>query len=776
MTRPFANAVAAVSPIVVLVLALLWLGRKEPWVAAPDVVTQDHALASSPPDIVILGNSLAAADVNRPALSAALSMGPAVALTENASSAPTWYAMLKFRVAEGNYHPKLILIVNSLTAMLRPTPNGPADMALMKQHFSEPDAVLSTKVLGGSPTPWLDRVQDRRTHLHQDGLDALRTLVAGPDAQTVLGGIFTNENNRSTEQHAVGPIIEREREDSAGVGVGWDASVMPDIVSLGKELGAQVVFVRVPIARSQPRYDDVPSATEAEVITQLNDAGAGWIDLRSLTDSEADFSDGRHMNARGRQRLTALLAEKLVEIGATGRTRMAASLLPVLPTHVTRSPAPPPLVSGGARTIKPPCGFILPWGTFGFLAQNALQARGHRVPSPLIVRQDGVPLAFLTNMDDLGPECHGAYGPGGNGMRFSGRRATGQFDLALTPDFPLMYRGVATWWLYPETSAEAAFSGAWKAPEFSVSATIAPVGEGTPPTLTAGDTRVPFTLDADGMLRAELVTGPPTADWRTTIETPAGGSFGILKQWLVGKDEAKVAVVETVSKVVSLFSQTFTCSDPPPLADPGPPNDGPIPWFTVPDLEWLARKEVAELAGDRGSSPVLVTQDGAILPRGALQDLQAGKAGITNHFADKLQFRPTDGRLEHAWGIALDPHRTVKHGRWVYPGETCEVTIIPKNLRTQVRTIMVSAAAGQPPPEGATLRVTLTTGDQTLVDDVVDWVAAVDGQSWRLPNEDVPALTLKLVASADLPISFLKLLAVGDTPTSTAIAPDVGGE
>ncbi len=769
MTRPLANVVAAnlvafFGPLGLVVVTFAWLGHLEPWTASASVRLQDETLAATPPDIVILGNSLAIEDVDGKALSAALDLGPTVTLRENASPAPTWYAMLKFRLYEANYQPKLVLVVNSLTAMLLPRPVSATDMARMEQHFAEPDEVLSRKVFGGSRDPWRDRVEDRRTRLHQDGLNALRKAAAGAEAEGILASIFAAEHLRASERHVVGPIVEREVRGAKRTADGWEASVMPDIVALAKARGAKVVFVRVPIARSQPRYDDVSAGVEAEVIGRLNEVGGGWLDLRSMTDSEADFTDGRHMNARGRERFTALLAARLKEMGALGNATMAPARLPMLPSRVERVGIPKLPVFPAPKLTKSPCGYIAPWGQMAFLSDGALQKAGLRVPSPLVVREDGVPLPFFSQVEDLGADCHGAFGSGGSGLRFSGTRADAAFDVALATDFPMIRRSSETWWLYPESRASVGYDRAWDRGAFSVSVNVVTVGEGPAPALVIGETRVPLTADNEGGFRATYEGAAPVGTWEMAIESPVGGAYSVVRRWAVGSGEDRVTLVDITPRVVTLFGQPFTCTEPPALPDPGPPNVGTVPWFEVPELGWLGRREITEIAGDRGSSPVLVSEDGTLLPRGNLQELKSGKRGMTSHFGDRVQFTPTDGRLDHRWGVALDPRRDVKHGRWVYPGDTCAVTVSPAKIRQTVRTLMASAATSQPVPEGASLRLTLHAGARMLVDDVIDWTTSAEGRTWTLAASEDEDMTLKLHSSPDMPIAFLKLLSVGDVP------------
>ena len=76
------------------------------------------------------------------------------------------------------------------------------------------------------------------------------------------------------------------------------------------------MFVRVPLSSGARAEDDLPPAEEREAILALNEAGAGYLNLREADFTDADFVDPRHMSAAGRTRLTAQVAEGLLALGA----------------------------------------------------------------------------------------------------------------------------------------------------------------------------------------------------------------------------------------------------------------------------------------------------------------------------------------------------------------------------------------------------------------------------------------------------------------------------
>lgn len=744
----------------VLLAVVGTLGAAAPWTPSDSVKAQDKLLSDAQPDVVVVGNSLAASDVDLKALQQATGL-KAATLRENASPGPTWYTLLKFRLFEAGYRPKVILVVSSLNAMLRTRPDGEMGMARLQQHFAEPDDVLARKLLGGNPR-WR-RMKERRTQLRASILDDLKYTVAGSKADEDLEKVFDMAAVLSGGPTQVMPIVEQEAV-STETATGIEASFILDIIELGKKNGAKVIFVRVPVAPASARYDMVPMDVQREVVQAINTAGGGWLDLSGLPVSEADFRDGRHMAAGGASRFTQVLLERLEKMGAFSAGSLAQAALPLVPDILQRE-GQSSVMGEASRVVEAPCGQMMGVGAMKALTDAALMEAGLRVPSPLMVLENGRPLRKKTSRADLGPECHGAYAAFANGMRFSGTQTEATWSLGLDPSFPMETPAERVWWLYPGTTLRIGFSESWDRGAFSVNLWGRRLGDGSGQVQVAlkGGPSVP--MSGEDRLEAHLEAAAPQNTWEIQISSPEDGPFVLLQKFLLGEGSEAVALLSPTPKVSSLLKTPLSCGTAPRVAQAPeaiPPKKQGDPWhISLPDLQMLANKQAADLAGDWASSPVRLWLGGQRLERVKLGAL---KPGSYNHQEGEIRYVPPEGADPKDIQIALDPEHLTAQGAWIYPGDTCTIQVSAAKLRQTVQALLLAGGSLSPPPEGAVLSVELLKGEEKLIAAQVDWAAAMHGIHWALPTGMREDFIVRLQSSAEMPYVFLKQLAVSDSP------------
>jgi hypothetical protein len=540
---------AIVGPVLVLGLSLYNLGKAEPWKASEAVLAIQKDLKAANPEVIVVGNSLAAADIDLKQLSAETSLKTGL-VRVNASGGPTWYTLLKYRVFEEGYQPKVVLVVSTLTAMLRPHPGSTEQLAKLVEQVNGPDALLGLRGLAGEG--WLDRAKKTGVEHKKQFLEGLRDyavglLIAGDAAQgaeltsKALPVIFADEAVDAENKGGVMPIVEAEILKQK---LGVEASFLEGIVRLCKEHGAKVVFVRSPVAPAALWEDAVAPEVEAEVIALLNRLGAGWVDLKKLDVSAADFQDTRHMNKAGQARMTRAVVAALKELGALGEGPIKPAALP-LAVSLSRTgnlvlPLQPEL-------SEAPCGMVFKTPSLMAISDPILSKAG--LPgSPLRVLENGRALPPRKSPEELGPSCKGAYAHLMRVVRFSGSTETAHWELGHDPAV-----SGKRWWLYPGTGIRIAGQGPWDGSRgaFKLRVLMRKVGEGSGGKLVLSSGEEQVFTEAEGFLVAE-VEGNPGESWWAEIQ--GGSGYGLVESVELGKER----LLEQEPAVVMLLGQKAT--------------------------------------------------------------------------------------------------------------------------------------------------------------------------------------------------------------------------
>jgi hypothetical protein len=185
-------------------------------------------------------------------------------------------------------------------------------------------------------------------------------------------------------------------------------------------------------------------------------------------------------------------------------------------------------------------------------------------------------------------------------------------------------------------------------------------------------------LNGEERLEAHLQAAAPQNTWEIQISSPADGPFVLLQKFLLGEGTEAVTLLAPTPKVSSLLKTPLSCGEAPAIpktpAAVAPKKQGD-PWrIPLSDLQMLANKQAADLAGDWASSPVRLWLGGRRLERVKLGAL---KAGSYNHQEGDIRYFPPEGSDPQDIRIALDPEHLTAQGAWIYPGDTCTIPVSP---------------------------------------------------------------------------------------------------
>ncbi len=827
-----AVALAVLLPVAMLGVPLGWWARPDPPAAlSPTAIRLEKSLGTDP-EVIVLGASKVGTDLDVAVIAEAFasSRQELAPLNLSGTTAPVWYAILKNRVYGLDKKPKLILVYSTFDWALATRPTSEAERAVLLGQMGDEEEVLQRKVLGaGSGGATWDRVRRRRTEAHTRLLAFVRdaavgvTLAPKGEADVVTAGsamaapaldaLFGMEAGLDlSAAHRAIPIVEETRAKTTVSTTHLEDTLLPDFLAMAREHDAQIVFVHAPVRASLEVSFQVEPALLRDAVQAINDAGAGYVDLRELRLSDAAFGDTVHLNRVGRDALTGALVERLREMGVGGEGPLTPARLPVvsIPPTVTRVGSPPVLPPVAPRRGPRACGWEAPIPDLRALNDFALQTAGLGMTSPLLLLEDGVALAPHATRAEFDDACKGAFLHQDRVVKFSptGPDAesvgTHAYTFALSDDVPIRTeQGFEAWWVYPGTSLTIAFAEGYVAPgAFGIVVDAVVFGEGAGAPVVRVDDGPEAPLLGQGLHRsAILAPAAPSGPWRMTVSAPPDGGWVLLRRVAYGSADDLRFVVGTPGETsVGILGANGTYAAAPaplaPLGAPTPAEDG-YAAFDISGLGVPDTKALYELASVRGCSPVRVLEDGAstltAVPR--VVDLP-GAPGRYTHEGSTLTIMGTDGAAPGANGRAytavLDDTRRCRGLRWLYPGDSLTLTVEPnllaRLLADPTRVELGGAAAAEPVAADATAGAAATeeegtirirVGDTVYLDERFPLAAlASTPPAWTLdrplPRGPAP-ITVELAIPPSAPytlVTSLELSEPGDLP-SVAPAPAV---
>ncbi len=566
-----ALALAIVLPLAVLGAGWSALGRPDG--ATGKALAMDRELLEAgPPDVVVLGSSLARTNVDLDVLATELGIPRRriALLTLPNATAAHWYAILENRVFASGYRPRLVIMVGALTTMVTPEVLMDTNGERLVNLLSDDEPVIAAKVFK-SRGPYEFALLSLR---ERAGL--LRDLLVEGWRDVALAGLFLGRSERQAgsrlaqranetvfaddameyELHDAQPtglyVGEVEQIDLTGLDIARD-SLIPDIAALATAHQAHAVFVRTPFPPSNADNDRVPPEVERITSDVMADSGAFYVDLRGLNLSDTYFRDMRHMSVEGAALFTRALARTLVDANLMAGGG-AWSGHAVRPSSVTRTLRP---ADGWALRSDGGCMWSAPAGALASLTDGALDALDATGALPVRVEAGGVALPWragagrdgtcepgfgvadgrlwvVTAAGEAGPASRsvrevrggapaqvvsgghaGAPGaPTGGQGDASNPAVVGAPTVSWVSDGPVTRLGddAPIWWVYPGSSLDLRFDDPWgHAPEAFTArllGDLAGPGAASSVRVTVFDQRVPLTQDG-GRVWADFK--PPAA-------------------------------------------------------------------------------------------------------------------------------------------------------------------------------------------------------------------------------------------------------------------------
>jgi hypothetical protein len=819
-----AIALTVLLPVATLAAPLAWWGRADPPATlAPVAAGMEKAVADNP-EVVVLGASKVGTDLDHAALAKAFASAPnqIEPLNLSGTTAPVWYAILKNRVYGTGQKPKLILVYSTFDWVLSAVPSGEAERAVLLSQMGSEEPVLRHKTLGeGTGGADWDRVRRRRTEAHTALMGFVRDAAVGlalaPSegddrvaagaalAAPALEALFGMQANLdlSHSKSAI-PIAEAARVE-ATVSNRLEDTLLPDLLAMAKDNGAQLVFIHAPVRLSSESQYLVEPHLLRDAVQAINAAGAGYMDLRELRLGDAAFGDAAHLNRVGREALTAALVARLQAMGVGGSGPLAPAPLPVVttPPKVTRTGSPPVLPAATPRRGPRACGWEANIPELRPINDFALQSAGLGMVSPLLLLEDGVALKPHATRDEFDDACKGAFLHQERGVKFSPTGAdadavsTHTYTFGLSEETPLRTaQGGEAWWVYPGTTLTMDFpegyTGGAGAYGVQVDAVVLGGAAGVPTVRIGAGAEAP--LIGVGLHRsASLAATAPTGPWSLSISTPADGGWLLLRRVAHGTaaDPRFVVGGPGGSQVGVITADAAYAADPAPLGPLGAPTPG-LPGGAAPaganavatyDLGGRGLPDTRALwqaASVSGCAPVRVMEDGAALPTLVVRAEEVGKApGRFTQVGTQLIVTGSDGTAPGANGrtyaAVLEPTRKCRGLRWLYPGDVATFTVKPAVLaplladatRVEIGGVAVPTALAEGTPattaEG-TLRIRV--GDDVYLDTTFPLAnLATTPPAWTLdrplPRGPEPVI-LELSIPPDAPYTLFTSLAVSE--------------
>ena len=724
---------AIVGPLAVLGVAYERLSRTEPREPSELVQEQDAALQEQNPEVVVLGSSWAATNMDPKTLAKGLKIPELKVLTlaQKASQPPVWYAMAKYRLYGSKARPKLILVVTSLPLLMT---NQPRSLSELEQHFVTPDEVLLRKVWGEDGSPWLTQLLDQRGRLRDSMRDGIRSLsvrlLVGSGADQDPSELQSQASRRVFEKvegtgdatlHRLLPVVEEEgpaRVGSAAQTVKPADSYLGDLATLAEDHGARLVVVISPVAGHQRSQQNVLPAVEAELIALANQRGVGWIDLRSLHMDDRNFrADGGHMQKAGAIRFTEELLRKLNEIGALGSGPLQSATPPATVEQVERLGTVARIENARSRLIDPAlCLWAIDLRAWDAIAPRYLYDQVGTVNLPVRAIFRDQLLKAMPRNDLAGHQCEAMLGFNGaaTGMLLPQGATPEEVSFELDPTLPGPDDKDPAWWVYPGTTLRWKLAGV-QTGNMEVSLAARALGAGTQqPTLEMEGEIALFQPGTEG-LEAHLSFDNTSTNPELLLRVPAGGPFVLIRRLSVNVEGQHTALVTAPTlSPVDLFAGALSSSSPPPVSTPPSERSGDYKFFQIPWTNTLSCSPL-RLRGDGLELPV---QNPWPSPRPVGPGLQ--------HIGDRLYVKSDAEDFEIYLDEGRDceglPCRACPKSRWLYPGEKLTMSLnapARRKLSATIRAIhLVGESLGGGAPE-ASIAVRATFKAALLLDATV---------------------------------------------------------
>jgi hypothetical protein len=347
-----------VGALVVFSLSSLYLGQKcdDYFVAREAEGVEGAAVTTrrmsksyelSRPELVVLGNSILEAGVNRKQLRNTVGLRTFLAPVRGSASA-LWYAYLKYEVLAKEQKPKYVVILFRDILLTFPTYRTEWRYQGMIRALAGDDPLMKELVFSSSSDPITQLLDDNwPLYRSRDQVREVVELTAREKLLENLPGVERADVVRAVGRTFSPKNFDQElatlEEEDAGISkdflpyFDFDAHVedsfLPAMIDLCQEAGVELILVRAPARRDLPELlaqKELPRYARellpdylAKLTAYLEQREVTFIDFHGEPElRDAHFGIGDHMNLEiGQPLFTGLLGERLLEVGVGMRDR-----------------------------------------------------------------------------------------------------------------------------------------------------------------------------------------------------------------------------------------------------------------------------------------------------------------------------------------------------------------------------------------------------------------------------------------------------------------------
>lgn len=311
----------------------------------------DAILQATDPQVVLLGPSYANTDLRREVIAKHLNVPvhDMALLSVPNSVGSHWYAILRYRLFDKGYRPKLVVVVSGLQSMLLTTPLTESSWMNLEAQLDDPSDALVRAKASRNHSLVLARAREQRGQVRAAVFDVLRFLpprwflpsrsrrgmgMPATEVRSSLDRVFADERVDMSLHTTNSSPIEVNRQVRA-----YDPAMLPspqssfigDITDLAAEHGARVVWVRPPMSPDIPRDldDTVLPGVQAQTVQMVQDRGSDFLDMRRLPMSRDMFKNEDHMNDEGSIRFSEALGVALRGLDAMHPVARPGALEPL---------------------------------------------------------------------------------------------------------------------------------------------------------------------------------------------------------------------------------------------------------------------------------------------------------------------------------------------------------------------------------------------------------------------------------------------------------------
>ncbi|HHO52824.1 MAG TPA: hypothetical protein ENK18_18595 [Deltaproteobacteria bacterium] len=381
------------------------------WMARPlsDGGESDHlvrslerSLTRRDPQLVVVGNSTIHSDLELRQLSRWQGGEASVKLELPGTTAPTWYLLLRDRVYGAGHQPGWIVVAGPPSSLLEPRLWTPAQLSRTLAVATRLDHETEARLYGERPHErLLSRIAARRGATRRAVVHGIRDLAAGllfapygagsviERGSEIAAASYSARLRDVGGEPAAGAVVGRAGQRS-GAALSPEASFVPDLVSLARAQGSEILFVALPLL--QPPDAELEAATDA-LGAWLEAESVPFVDLHRLPLSPQEFSDEIHLNEDGRRRLMSELMAALTEARPV-RSVPLEVVADLLAGEVSFAGPPPAIHHAPPRWGRTAALVAVQGGAYLPLAPMLAVSTRHGC-TPIQILHDGVPQAIF---------------------------------------------------------------------------------------------------------------------------------------------------------------------------------------------------------------------------------------------------------------------------------------------------------------------------------------------------------------------------------------------